>query len=513
MKVGRPGPLSSHLMLTDDLLLFAEASVPQMNLICNILDRICTTAGQKVSSFTAAPTMGKYLGIPIIHGRVRRDHFQQVLKFPKGVCQEIDRLCGNFIWGNISDRRRIHLIDWNTLTQPREHEGLGFRHLESFNDALLAKIGCGLLTRLHVLWVHVLRSKYRNRDLSGKAIARAWNSVSEGFAWLLGCGHRVRFWSDPWVPGCAALSAVSLQDLEAEHSEQLIADCVDGSGHWKWAEFGHFIDHSTALKIAAIKPPRPDDPPDHLYWSRISSEIETSPHVLRDCGLTRQTGLLLVPKEYLCPFFSLTLSAGPVFNLSKSGSGKSLNAGRTFLQSDVGFYGHGGTRRSSTRATPDLPMKALSSSKQPPLSVVHSKASFESPALWEGEAGLGGPATLDWVKLNTDGASKGNPGPAGAGGVLRNDDGRWLSGFSHRIGWAIAVIAELWGVLIGLRHVWELVYRSEVLELDSGVAYKMITGLTSSTLHNLAATIHINPWNSYHAGIHKKINALLYFRM
>ncbi|OWM77301.1 hypothetical protein CDL15_Pgr028938 [Punica granatum] len=107
----------------------------------------------------------------------------------------------------------------------------------------------------------------------GKAIARAWNSVSEGFAWLLGCGHRVRFWSDPWVPGCAALSAVSLQDLEAEHSEQLIADCVDGSGHWKWAEFGHFIDHSTALKIAAIKPPRPDDPPDHLYWSRISSGI------------------------------------------------------------------------------------------------------------------------------------------------------------------------------------------------------------------------------------------------
>ncbi|PKI38978.1 hypothetical protein CRG98_040630, partial [Punica granatum] len=164
-KVGRSGRLISHHMFADDLILFAEASVPQMKFICNILDHFCATAGQKVSSFTAAPTKGKYLFIPIIHGRVRRDHFRhvvnrvqarlsgwaatslyfdgwvtpaiwvihaipsfsmQVLKFPTGVCQEIDRLSRNFIWGHISDRRRIHLIDWNTLTQPCEHGGLGF---------------------------------------------------------------------------------------------------------------------------------------------------------------------------------------------------------------------------------------------------------------------------------------------------------------------------------------------------------------------------------------------------
>lgn len=34
-----------------------------------------------------------------------------------------------------------------------------------------------------------------------------------------------------------------------------------------------------------------------------------------------------------------------------------------------------------------------------------------------------------WVKLNVDGASKGNPGPAGIGGIIRDSRSNLIKGF------------------------------------------------------------------------------------
>lgn len=44
------------------------------------------------------------------------------------------------------------------------------------------------------------------------------------------------------------------------------------------------------------------------------------------------------------------------------------------------------------------------------------------------------PPDLGVVKINTDGASLGNPGVAGAGGLLRDGTGKWLVGFRAHLG-------------------------------------------------------------------------------
>ena len=55
-----------------------------------------------------------------------------------------------------------------------------------------------------------------------------------------------------------------------------------------------------------------------------------------------------------------------------------------------------------------------------------------------------------FLKLNTDGSALGNPGLAGAGGVLRDHWGQWISGFSLHVGLAINNMAELAAVRQGL---------------------------------------------------------------
>jgi hypothetical protein len=54
------------------------------------------------------------------------------------------------------------------------------------------------------------------------------------------------------------------------------------------------------------------------------------------------------------------------------------------------------------------------------------------------------PPQKGFIKLNFDGASKGNPGPAGAGGVFRNHKGEPLLFFATNLGITSNNAVEWW---------------------------------------------------------------------
>lgn len=86
-----------------------------------------------------------------------------------------------------------------------------------------------------------------------------------------------------------------------------------------------------------------------------------------------------------------------------------------------------------------------------------------------------------WVKLNTDGASHGNPGEATAGGALRDEEGNWIGGFVLNIGICTAPLAELWGVYYGLYIAWERRVARLELEVDSEIVVGFLTsGISDS---------------------------------
>lgn len=49
MRVGRTRPFVSHLMFADNLLLFGEATIYQMNIVMDVLNKFCRMSRQEVS--------------------------------------------------------------------------------------------------------------------------------------------------------------------------------------------------------------------------------------------------------------------------------------------------------------------------------------------------------------------------------------------------------------------------------------------------------------------------------
>lgn len=182
IRLSRYGPLLTHLFFADDLVLFAEASQEQVTIIKNCLERFSKASGQRINleksqiffsknvnreeaqritalaGMPSTENLGKYLGIPSIHGRVTNNMFNPILDkidarldgwktrfltlagrqvlaqtvlhtipyynmqtmfMPMGVCEAIDKRIRRFIWGGTPEKRKCHLVRWDTVTKPK----------------------------------------------------------------------------------------------------------------------------------------------------------------------------------------------------------------------------------------------------------------------------------------------------------------------------------------------------------------------------------------------------------
>ncbi|KAL5825722.1 hypothetical protein ACOSQ3_021785 [Xanthoceras sorbifolium] len=104
VKVSRVGSEISHLFFADDLILFGQATAQQAKIMKNCVDLFCDVSGQQVnfeksrifcSPIVAASqahhlvalcetplfkSLGKYLGVPLIHERVTSRTYRDIIK-------------------------------------------------------------------------------------------------------------------------------------------------------------------------------------------------------------------------------------------------------------------------------------------------------------------------------------------------------------------------------------------------------------------------------------------------
>lgn len=72
-------------------------------------------------------------------------------------------------------------------------------------------------------------------------------------------------------------------------------------------------------------------------------------------------------------------------------------------------------------------------------------------------------SNIGWCKINVVGRCSTN-GEVGCGGVIRDDCGEWLGGFSMNLSGCNAQEAEMWGLVEGLQMCWELGFKMVEVE-------------------------------------------------
>lgn len=80
------------------------------------------------------------------------------------------------------------------------------------------------------------------------------------------------------------------------------------------------------------------------------------------------------------------------------------------------------------------------------------------------------------VVVNCDGAARGNPGPAGIGAVVTNEDGRVLAELGEGMGPATNNVAEYRAVIEGLRLAAKLGAERVLLRSDSRLLVEQLAG-------------------------------------
>ena len=88
----------------------------------------------------------------------------------------------------------------------------------------------------------------------------------------------------------------------------------------------------------------------------------------------------------------------------------------------------------------------------------------------------GGQTNIERVVIHADGASRGNPGPAGIGATIKNEDGTLIASISQTIGIATNNQAEYRAIIAALEEAIRLGAQQVDICLDSQLVVRQIRG-------------------------------------
>ncbi|XP_050241238.1 uncharacterized protein LOC126690150 [Quercus robur] len=141
VSICRNGPRVSYLFFVDDSVLFcrakeSECQVEQRNKALSILGA-CV---EKITGVEGENSLSDWQGGTYqICYPSNSNLFYELLQTAKGLIKDIEVMICKFSWSYSGDSKKIHWVKWECLFEAKEDRGMGFKEIEKFNEALLAK--------------------------------------------------------------------------------------------------------------------------------------------------------------------------------------------------------------------------------------------------------------------------------------------------------------------------------------------------------------------------------------
>lgn len=133
-------------------------------------------------------------------------------KLTKELCNELNAMVQNFWWGSNASQKKIHWLVRNKMCSPKQSKGIGFRDIEAYNLALLAKQCWRLLNNESSLLFLLLKVKYFNKSslvgvrvhstasFTWKSLMASKEVLMERLAWWFGDWRKISIRHDKWLP-------------------------------------------------------------------------------------------------------------------------------------------------------------------------------------------------------------------------------------------------------------------------------------------------------------------------
>lgn len=153
-------------------------------------------------------------------------------------------------------------VAWDAMIRPKDQGGLGFRDLELFNLALLAKQAWRLLQDPHSLSARVLKAVYFPDDdfleaTLGSNPSRVWRSVMDGREVLreglirrIGTGEDTPIWTMNWLPSGNMRRPVK---VSKPNLPVMVSELIDSSeARWDMEKLSQFFTPADVVTITGI---------------------------------------------------------------------------------------------------------------------------------------------------------------------------------------------------------------------------------------------------------------------